>query len=324
MYATIGQMLQYAREDGSKPLIQCEYAHAMGNSVGNLQDYWDVIESHDVMQGGFIWDWVDQGLLTENEAGESFWAYGGDFGPDTVPSDGNFCLNGLVNPVREPHPALFEVKKVYQYIKFQAVDLSEGRIAIENGYAFLNTERFDFSWEIKGDGAVVKSGVLGRLDLQPGATAEVTVDMGFDPESGVEYFLTFYASLRQADGLVADGTVLAAEQFHLPVSIPDVEVEQVFFPLQTEQVNGEVKISGEGFSVIFDLGQGEMVSYISGEKELLLKGPEPSFWRAPTDNDFGNNMPVRSRIWRKAGENRKVSLRGRGDRRGEGAGYLSV
>ena len=119
-------MERYAKENPEKPLIQCEYAHAMGNSVGNLQDYWDVIEKYDVLQGGFIWDWVDQGLLTTNDEGEEFWAYGGDFGPDTVPSDGNFCLNGLVNPDREPKPQLLEVKKVYQYIGFKPVNLKIG------------------------------------------------------------------------------------------------------------------------------------------------------------------------------------------------------
>jgi beta-galactosidase len=310
MYATIEKMVRYAEEDGSKPLIQCEYVHAMGNSVGNFQDYWDVIESYEVMQGGFIWDWVDQGLLTENEDGEPFWAYGGDFGPDTVPSDGNFCLNGLVNPVREPHPALLEVKKVYQYIRFHAVDLSAGRIEIENAYAFLHSDRFDFGWEIKGDGKVVKSGVFEQPDLEPGSGAVVSVDMDFDPEPGVEYFLNLFASLREADGLVAAGTVLAAEQFLLPVSIPAGVVEQVLPPLQMEQGNGETEVSGEGFSVVFDMERGMLSSFISGERELLLKGLEPSFWRAPTDNDFGNKMPERLSIWRKAGENRKVLFAG--------------
>ncbi|MCA1759773.1 MAG: glycoside hydrolase family 2, partial [Bacteroidales bacterium] len=138
MYMRIEGMVQYAESNPTKPLIQCEYAHAMGNSVGNLQDYWDVIEKYDALQGGFIWDWVDQGLLTTNEEGEEFWAYGGDFGPDTVPSDGNFCLNGLVEPDRTVKPHLLEVKKVYQYIGFEPADLKNGVINIKNKYAFRN------------------------------------------------------------------------------------------------------------------------------------------------------------------------------------------
>ncbi|GAO28052.1 beta-galactosidase [Geofilum rubicundum JCM 15548] len=167
MYASIERMIRYAEEDGSKPLIQCEYAHAMGNSVGNLQDYWDVIEAYEVMQGGFIWDWVDAGLLTKDEDGTEFWAYGGDFGPDTVPSDGNFCINGLVDPDRGIKPALLEVKKVYQYIKFHPEDLAKGSIAIENKYDFINTNRFDFTWVIEGDGEKVQSGTFDQINLDP-------------------------------------------------------------------------------------------------------------------------------------------------------------
>ncbi len=307
MYATMERMERYAKEDGSKPLIQCEYAHAMGNSVGNLQDYWDLIESYEVMQGGFIWDWVDQGLLTEDKEGVKYWAYGGDFGPDTVPSDGNFCLNGLVNPVREPHPALQEVKKVYQYIKFKPVNLNKGTISIENKYAFLNTNHFDFSWAIKGDGKVVKEGTLQNVDLVPDAKTNVSVDMDFDVVPGTEYFLTVNAALKEKDGLVPAGAVLAAEQFKLPIDIPLQNLEDALPKLSYQTQAGILTISGEGFSLAFDMSKGEMTSFKADNKELLLKGLEPGFWRAPTDNDFGNKMPDRSRIWRKAGENRVVT-----------------
>ncbi|MCR4395488.1 MAG: beta-galactosidase, partial [Candidatus Saccharicenans sp.] len=121
----------------------CEYAHSMGNSTGNLQDYWDVIEKYPALQGGFIWDWVDQGLAKKNERGELFWAYGGDYGPPGTPSDDNFCCNGLVAPDRQPHPALWEVKKVYQPAKFELVEAvnpesSEAKIKITNKYDFLS------------------------------------------------------------------------------------------------------------------------------------------------------------------------------------------
>lgn len=320
MYAKIERMIKYAKEDGSKPLIQCEYAHAMGNSVGNLQDYWDVIESYEMMQGGFIWDWVDQGLLTENEQGEQFWAYGGDFGPDTVPSDGNFCINGVVNPDRVPHPALQEVKKVYQYIKFRPVDLKRGTISIENKYAFISTDRFAFEWEIKGEGKLVKSGKLEGISLLPDEKTRVKVDMDFTPQPGVEYFLTVRAKLKEEDGLVPAGTVLASEQFQLPLYVPENK-QQEYAALKYEQQGNQLTITGEDFTVSFDLSQGVLTSFKSADKELLLKGPEPDFWRAPTDNDFGNNMPIRSRMWRKAGENRKVTKSAVEER---GVGQLEV
>ncbi|MFO7999937.1 MAG: glycoside hydrolase family 2 TIM barrel-domain containing protein, partial [Marinilabilia sp.] len=306
MYARIEDMERYAQEDGSKPLIQCEYAHAMGNSVGNFQDYWDVIESHEVMQGGFIWDWVDQGLLTENENGVEFWAYGGDFGPDTVPSDGTFCLNGLVDPDRQPQPALEEVKKVHQYIKFHPVSLEDGTIEIENKYAFLNTGKFEFIWSIKGDGEEVKSGTFEEVDLDPDEKMNVTARPDFDPDPGREYYLTVKAVLKEDDGLVPANTMLAAEQFKLPIDIPANEETETLPDLTHEKDEDLLTINGEGFSVIFDMAKGEMTSFKSNNNEFLQKGPEPVFWRAPTDNDFGNDMPVRSRIWRKAGETREL------------------
>jgi len=259
------------------------------------------------MQGGFIWDWVDQGLLTEDESGENYWAYGGDFGPDTVPSDGNFCINGVVNPDREPHPALAEVKKVYQYLKFYATDLKSGTITLENKYAFISTDRFTFEWEIKGNGEKVKSGKFVDISLLPDEKKRVQADVNFTAQPGTEYFLTVRAILKEDDGLVPAGTVLASEQFRLPIYVPKAKSQAQLSALSYEQKEDQLSIKGPDFSVSFDMGKGVMTSFKTGDKELLLKGPAPDFWRAPTDNDFGNNMPIRCRMWRKAGENRKVT-----------------
>jgi beta-galactosidase len=300
MYASIERMEDYIQHDGRKPLIQCEYAHAMGNSVGNLQDYWDVIEKNSVMQGGFIWDWVDQGLLTKNENGEEFWAYGGDFGPDTVPSSSNFCINGLVNPDRQPHPALEEVKKVYQYIRFSPVNLKKGRIAIKNKYAFLNTNAFNFYWEIKGKGDTISDGMLADISLQPGETGYYSVDVDIDPQPGVEYFLNLYARLKEKTAILPAGIQLAKEQFKLPVfkkrDSGKSSLGKVNYSFRKE--DSTAIFSGDKFKIKFDFNTGEMTSYQYKGKELLLSGPQPSFWRAPTDNDFGNGLPERSRIWR--------------------------
>jgi len=194
MYMKMEQMESYASGksgvgEPDRPLIQCEYAHAMGNSVGNLQDYWDLIEKYEVLQGGFIWDWVDQGLLTTNQDGKSFWAYGGDFGPDDVPSDGNFCNNGLVNPDRGVKPTLLEVKKVYQHIGFKAVDLDKGVISVQNKYSFLNLDHFNITWMIRSEGETLQSGSLEGVDLKPGVDKDYSLGYRIDPESGKEYFL---------------------------------------------------------------------------------------------------------------------------------------
>ncbi|WP_010662786.1 glycoside hydrolase family 2 TIM barrel-domain containing protein [Marinilabilia salmonicolor] len=300
MYASIEHMERFAREDGSKPLIQCEYAHAMGNSVGNLQDYWNTIETHRVMQGGFIWDWLDQGLLTTNEYGEELYAYGGDFGPDTVPSDGNFCLNGLVDPDRKPQPALEEVKKVYQYIKFYPADLAEGIIGIRNDYSFLNTDVFNFDWEIKGDGEVVDSGRIEALSLLPGEKEQLIVGLDFDVNPGTEYFLNFHARLKEHMGSLPEGASLAKEQFKLPVYEKPEEnvVKKAALNVEKQNNDSSAVISWKDFMVEFDMARGEMSQLQYNGKRMLLESPQPSFWRAPTDNDFGNGLPRRSHIWR--------------------------
>lgn len=305
MYATLDRMKEYKEEDGSMPLIQCEYAHAMGNSVGNFKDYWDLIESEPIFQGGFIWDWVDQGLLSENETGEKYWAYGGDFGPDTVPSDGNFCLNGLVNPGRNVKPHLLEVKKVYQYIKFKGDDLKNGKIRIENKYSFINTEKFEFIYEVKGNGKVVKSGSIENVELAPDASKVVELDVSFQAEEDIEYFLNVYAKLKKSENLVDAGTVLAKEQFILPVYIGSKENIPGTNVVKEEQ-EGEVAFKGDDFEIIFNTKSGVLASYKFEGKELIMEGPVPNFWRAPIDNDFGNSLDKRCRVWRKAGQNRQL------------------
>ncbi|WP_297085654.1 glycoside hydrolase family 2 TIM barrel-domain containing protein [uncultured Draconibacterium sp.] len=316
MYMRIEGMERFAKEKADKPLIQCEYAHAMGNSVGNLQDYWDLIEKYEVLQGGFIWDWVDQGLLTTNDDGEEFWAYGGDFGPDTVPSDGNFCNNGLVNPDRAVKPHLLEVKKVYQHIGFDAVNLTKGSVKISNKYVFMNLSEFDFVWEVTADGKIVDSGNIDDIDLAPGASKTLNIAFDVTPEAHVEYFLNVRAKLKKDRSLVEAGWILAEEQFRIPFAVPvTLEYKEVQMPDVTmEESEALATISGEGFSVTFDKKAGVISSFKQGETELLLAGPVPNFWRAPIDNDFGNNLHKRSRVWRKAGQNRKLTYASVGEK----------
>lgn len=191
----------------------------MGNSVGNLQDYWTLIEKYPALQGGFIWDWVDQGLLKTDSVGECFWGYGGDFQSPNRPSDGNFCCNGLISPDRSVKPHLLEVKKVYQYIGFNAVDLKKGTIEIKNKYAFLNLSTFDFIWEIIGDGKVVKNGTFSDVNLEPANECSFRSTINLKTVAGVEYFVNVKAKLKNNWSLLEAGTELAAEQFVLPVFV---------------------------------------------------------------------------------------------------------
>jgi beta-galactosidase len=307
---SIERMERYASGEvvePDRPLIQCEYAHAMGNSVGNLQDYWDLIESYQALQGGFIWDWVDQGLKVESEEGEVYWAYGGDFGPDTVPSDGNFCINGIVNPDRGVKPALLEVKKVYQHIGFEAVDLENGTIEIANKYAFLDLSMFKIEWRVQAGGKTMDTGTLENLVIPPGE--RVRFNLGYAIPSGIEeeYFLELHAVLVRADGILEEGTVLAGEQFQLTQGSAGVMEEGPAPPLQISGEPSGVIFSGEDFQLAIDTAEGVITRFQFRGEELLMEGPVPAFWRAPIDNDFGNGNHIRARVWREAGQRREVT-----------------
>ena len=307
MYATIDHIIKYAEKAKDKPLIQCEYAHAMGNSVGNLQDYWDAIEKYDMLQGGCIWDWVDQGILTTNEKGEKYWAYGGDFGPKDVWTDGNFCCNGLVNPDRAPHPSLFEVKKVYQYVGFKAIDINKGKFELINKYDFLNLNNFAFDWRIEADGIKTAEGKLPSLDVPAHGKTEVSIPIDLKPEPGKEYFIIISAKTLTATDLIPVGHEVAYEQFKLNTYAPAKSIS-VEGKLTLEKGTEKAIIKGTDFAVTFDLIKGALSSLVFEGKEMLNdgKGPEPNFWRSPTDNDFGNGLDKRCKVWRKAGENRKL------------------
>jgi beta-galactosidase len=311
MYARIEDLEAYALKKQTRPLIMCEYAHAMGNSTGNLQDYWDVIEKYDQLQGAFIWDWVDQGFAKKNEKGDLFWAYGGDYGPPGTPSDLNFCCNGLVGPDRTPHPGLWEVKKVYQYVKIRQALTRDGQRAIEiaNKYNFINISKFDIHWEYLADGSLpVAKGTIDHPDIPPGSTQFFPLNIpAFERKPEVEYFLNVYVSTAGDEPLVPRGHIVASEQFKDPLIVSGTKTKADDAPaLKLSQNENAAVIDGKDFSVTFDKKSGIMISFKTAGTELFKRGPEPNFWRAPTDNDFGNRMPARTAVWRKAGDNRTL------------------
>ncbi|MGZ5554228.1 MAG: glycoside hydrolase family 2 TIM barrel-domain containing protein [Candidatus Aminicenantales bacterium] len=308
MYESIENMIKYASVKQTRPLIQCEYAHSMGNSTGNLQDYWDAIESHDQLQGAFIWDWVDQGFAAKNAKGEPFWAFGGDYGPADVPSDQNFCCNGLIAPDRTPHPALFEVKKVYQFVKLRGADLTTGRIELRNRYDFIGLDRFDIDWALAASGKTLASGKLRAPAVAPRGVAVVRLPLPrFAPEAGREYFLTVSLRSRESSPGVPKGHVVASEQFLLPPAVDVVAApESALPPLTVEDGPRFLRVVGRDFSVGFDRLTGEMDSFVCDGHEIIASGVEPNYWRAPTDNDFGNQMPRRLGVWRQASRYRDL------------------
>jgi len=304
MYMKLEDMLDYALEIRDKPLIQCEYAHSMGNSTGNLQDYWDMIEAHDQLQGGFIWDWVDQGMAAENDEGEFYWAFGGDFGPADVPSDSNFCMNGLVFPDRTVQPALEEVKKVYQYIELEPVPFYSNLVKVTNKYDFRTLEDMAVRWELLEDGYAVDSGSIPVPAILPGQSQNL--DLALQRaivKRNTEYFLNFRVVTTRAAGLIPEGHALAMEQFQLDKGKSANELVLDFLSGSTTrpataETDSTLIISAGDVTWTVDKLSGWLISMEAQGKELMLSGPQPDFWRAPVDNDYGNKMDERLSMWK--------------------------
>lgn len=308
-----------AQPTRDRPFILCEYSHAMGNSSGNLWLYWDLIYSKPYLQGGFIWDWVDQSLRTpiaRNAArtfervkpGQPwFWAYGGDFGHD-APSDDNFCNNGLVTPDREAHPGLHEVKHVYQFLHTRPVDLARRVVRVKNWFDFLDpADLVEVRWELTGDGARLQSGKLPMPRIAPRASAELTVPVKpFTPAPGVEYFLTVSYHLKRSQPWAKAGHEIAWDEFKLPDAAPLPPAPAVAAAPQVERSAGQVIVRGGDFQITFDTASGTLKSWRSRGTELIESPLRPDFWRAPTDNDRGRKMENSQGVWRRAHETAKV------------------
>jgi len=307
MYARIHQIKKYAEKPQTRPLILCEYAHAMGNSVGNLQEYWDVIEKYDHLQGGSIWDWVDQGLRKKLPNGQTYFAYGGDY--RDFPNSANFCCNGLVQPDRKPNPHLLEVKKVYQDIKVTAEDLAAGKFRVHNKYYFISLDFVEAQWELTEDGTAITEGSLGALAIEPQQSRVIQLPIeNLRVLPGSEYHLKISFVLNKKQPWADKGYVVAWDQFKIPVSAKsESQVSMEKLPkLKVSEEGDFVKVTGRNFTVSFDKKLGVITNWNAYGKELLSSPLVPNFWRAPTDNDDGNKMTKRCGIWKQAGAERGV------------------
>ncbi|MFC2097271.1 glycoside hydrolase family 2 TIM barrel-domain containing protein [Bacteroidota bacterium] len=307
-YPGVGSLERYASEKRDRPYISSEYSHSMGNSTGNLQDLWNSFEKHDQLQGGFIWDWIDQGLAETDKNGNKYWAYGGDYGPLGTPSDSNFLVNGIINADLSIQPAMWEVKKVYQYIKIKAADLKKGLVEIKNMFDFIDLDDVIIKWELCGDAKMVAAGELNELDVKPGESKIYDLEIPrIMPERGIEIFLNFKAYWKTKKLYCDTDHIIASEQLRFPdyyePKITDISSLQ---ELQFEKTDSLIIIKGVDFSTIFDNFSGEFISYKYKNNELIKSAPVPNFWRAPTDNDKGYKIGRRFGVWRKAGDNKKL------------------
>ena len=307
MYYGYDRSEKFSAGNPSKPLIQCEYAHAMGNSLGGFKEYWDMIRKYPSYQGGFIWDFVDQSIRWKNEEGEEFYAYGGDFN-DYDASDNNFLNNGLVTPDRVPNPHFYEVGYFYQSIWTTAVDIANGVVEVYNENFFKDLSGYYMQWEVVADGKVCKTGFVNDLDVAPQTSKNIELGVKL-PEalSAKEVFVNVYYKLKQKDQLLEAGTVLAKDQLEVKAyEFATETLENVDF-VNAKTLVPEIKdndynyliINGDNFKVEFNKHNGFMTKFDVNGKALLEHGSQlkPNFWRAPTDNDYGARLQQKYRAW---------------------------
>jgi beta-galactosidase len=303
MYWRHWDLEEYAQTHNDRPFVLIEYSHSMGNSTGNLQDYWDVINAYDIMAGGFIWDWVDQGLLEHDEDGTPYWTYGGDYGPPDVPSSGNFNFNGVVFPDRRVQPAYWEVKKVYQHVDFELADSDRGTLVISNNYDFIGLSEFELEWEVLADGRTVQRGVVTNLDVAPESEGRATLPYDIRPfRLGPEYHLNLRLVAPEARGLLPAGHVYAAAQFDLTTKVGSYRAAEGSNPAFTTTSEG-VQVEGHNYVALIDGATGFLSSLEYRGQELIQAPLRPNLWRAPTDNDFGNYMQDWAAVWEQASRN---------------------
>ncbi|MCB0125552.1 MAG: DUF4981 domain-containing protein, partial [Caldilineaceae bacterium] len=306
MYPPVARIIELAEKEDDRPIIMCEYAHSMGNSTGNLKEYWEAVHRYKRLQGGFIWDWMDQGIRRVTDDGTEWFAYGGDFG-DT-PNDRNFCFNGLLGPKQDPHPGLWEYKKILQPVRVEAVDLRAGTFTVHNEYRFRNLSHLLIRWRLERNGRLIEEDHLTPLHTPPGSSESLTIPYTLpnDDEPG-EMWLTIAFHQSSATDLLPGGHEIAWAQFQLsdqqhaePATNAAQRMQPA--PLHLQEDTGAITLSNEDLTVVFDRKSGRMTDFRHHGQSRLLGGPQWQFWRAPTDNDdntWGDQkMAIR---WRELG-----------------------
>lgn len=307
MYYGYDGMQKYAeKSDITKPLIQCEYAHAMGNSLGGFKEYWDLIRKYPSLQGGFIWDFVDQAVRTKGKDGVEIYAYGGDFN-DYDGSDNNFCVNGIVSPDRVPNPHADEISYYYQNIWTTPTDLASGKVKVYNENFFRDLSDLNLDWVVLNNGVPVRSGRIDNINVAPGKTESISIPYGEISGEG-EWLLNVDYTLKNAEGLLPAGHSIAREQFLLKEGKSCACVKTPVQPNMATPVTSIVNnqrnhliVNGDNFSIEFNRYNGFMSKYVVDGTEMIAEEGmlTPNFWRAPTDNDYGANLQNKFRAWKK-------------------------
>ena len=315
MYAPISDIERYARRklDTTRPVILVEYEHAMGNSLGNFKEYWDSFEKYPSLQGGFIWDWVDQTFAMKTLDGTPYWGYGGDLEPDASVSSLSFSANGLVFADRTPYPYLWEVKNVQQNIGFSSTDIELGALTIKNKHYFISLQGHSLNWQLLAEGKQVAQGQGLPLSAKPQQSQQLKLDYGIQRQPGVEYFLNIQVTSDTTNGVIPKGHITAWSQLALPtLTLAAVAADKrPESKLAVSDKKQAYHFEGKEFSLRIDKKTGLISSMVYFGDELLKASPRPDFWRAPTDNDlpikdYGDKIAP----WQNAGkESELVSIK---------------
>ncbi len=309
MYLDYERSEKYVQGDATKPLIQCEYAHAMGNSQGGFKEYWDLTRKYPKYQGGFIWDFVDQSVRWKNKDGIEIYGYGGDFNPYDA-SDQNFCDNGLISPDRVPNPHMYEVGHIYQSIWTTPANLQAGEINVFNENFFRDLSAYYLEWQLLANGEIVQTGIVNDLKIAPQQTAKIKLDIqtaAVCPSK--ELLLNVTYKLKKGETLLPAGFPVAKNQLMLRSYKPEELILKNELETNVAVVAPKVKdndrnfliVEGEDFVINFNKHAGFLCKYQVEGRNLINDGGRlaPNFWRAPTDNDFGANLQNKYRVWLK-------------------------
>ncbi|RXK85768.1 glycoside hydrolase family 2 TIM barrel-domain containing protein [Filimonas effusa] len=314
MYPSWESMVRDAAKDLKRPYIMCEYAHAMGNSMGNFQDYWDLMRTSKNMQGGFIWEWYNHGYKTKDEQGREYWAYGGDLRGYNKLNAGNFCMDGIISPDQQYLPHTHIVKKVYQNILFEAKDLNSGTITVVNDFKFipLTSKEYTYRWVLLKNGDSIAA---GKFDVTVAANSRQDVKLDLpklNAEPGAEYYLQVYANRSTATKFLPAGFESAKAEFALAANnyfAKAVTPGAAQTDVEKKENDNTVTLTANGISYEFAKGGRGLTSIKGAGRWLFAHMPKVNFWRAPTDNDFGEQAQYRLRLWEAASVNQKTSFK---------------
>ncbi|TNJ46590.1 DUF4981 domain-containing protein [Tamlana fucoidanivorans] len=302
-------LIDHTNPIDNRPVIMCEYAHSMGNSTGNMKEYWDVIYKNDRAIGGYIWDWIDQGILKKDENGNEFLAYGGDFGDK--PNSGSFCLNGIIASDRTPKPATYECKKVNQPARITAIDAKKGLFKILNRHHAIDLSTYSIEWEITQNGNIIDFGQINDLKTKPYQTDDLNINFKSPKlKSGSEYFINIYGKLKYETQWAQKGFLVFKEQFKLDYEIADIKSLSVKGSLTISENDTTFNIFGKQSTVVINKQLGLISSFKYLDEDYLKSPIKLNFWRAQTENDeaYRKAKKLDSEVeWMNAGRSFKPS-----------------